>query len=431
MTDTIFEGERVEAKQENKSIVSLFGKEKLEEIQDKISKATGLAFVTVDYKGEPVTETTGFTPFCKAVREGERSCECCKRSDAFGALQAVISRKPSIYFCPCGLLEVAIPIEDQGVFLGGFIGGQIRCDDAPDDVTRLEQLFKQDANLKDSDTMITLKNQVRSYSYQQFTDVVNLIHMIINQMCEAESDHVKDTGKIWSKVQRLEEQKEKLKFEIEVLEQKMANMMMNQNQYFLANTLSSISNTATLENAANTNQLILDLADYMKNSGNTPDSYITISDEMEQIERYIRLSCAKYEERFTYQIRIMEKMRNRKIPTHSILPYVQNAVYYGVALSGKESRLVVEGTLDNGIGIITISENGPGLSDEKLQEKFEIYHGNYEGKYIDRAMYHAKKRILTAFGEEYEPEIIIEPGIGRKFVIKVPATFMRGGFDDV
>ena len=425
MTDTIFEGERVEAKQENKSIVSLFGKEKLEEIQDKISKATGLAFVTVDYKGEPVTETTGFTPFCKAVREGERSCECCKRSDAFGALQAVISRKPSIYFCPCGLLEVAIPIEDQGVFLGGFIGGQIRCDDAPDDVTRLEQLFKQDANLKDSDTMITLKNQVRSYSYQQFTDVVNLIHMIINQMCEAESDHVKDTGKIWSKVQRLEEQKEKLKFEIEVLEQKMANMMMNQNQYFLANTLSSISNTATLENAANTNQLILDLADYMKNSGNTPDSYITISDEMEQIERYIRLSCAKYEERFTYQIRIMEKMRNRKIPTHSILPYVQNAVYYGVALSGKESRLVVEGTLDNGIGMITISENGPGLSDEKLQEKFEIYHGNYEG------MYHAKKRILTAFGEEYEPEIIIEPGIGRKFVIKVPATFMRGGFDDV
>jgi len=35
------------------NIANLFGKEKLENIQEKISKATGLAFVTVDYKGEP------------------------------------------------------------------------------------------------------------------------------------------------------------------------------------------------------------------------------------------------------------------------------------------------------------------------------------------------------------------------------------------
>lgn len=39
-------------------IIRLFGRDKLEHIQESLSKATGLAFVTVDYKGEPVTDMT-------------------------------------------------------------------------------------------------------------------------------------------------------------------------------------------------------------------------------------------------------------------------------------------------------------------------------------------------------------------------------------
>ena len=52
---------------DNLDIISIFGKENLEEIQRIVSGVTGLAFVTVDYKGEPVTETTGFTDFCKKM----------------------------------------------------------------------------------------------------------------------------------------------------------------------------------------------------------------------------------------------------------------------------------------------------------------------------------------------------------------------------
>ena len=50
-------------------IISIFRKENLEEIQKVISDVTGLAFVTVDYKGEPITEPTGFTTFCQKMRK--------------------------------------------------------------------------------------------------------------------------------------------------------------------------------------------------------------------------------------------------------------------------------------------------------------------------------------------------------------------------
>ena len=84
------------------NIVSIFGKKKLEEIQNIISEVTGLAFVTVDYKGEPLTECTKFTPFCQSVRRDKSKEFFCKLSDASGAISAAISKNTGIYFCPCG-----------------------------------------------------------------------------------------------------------------------------------------------------------------------------------------------------------------------------------------------------------------------------------------------------------------------------------------
>ena len=127
----------VEISLKNFDIVHLFGKEKLEAIQERISKVTGLAFVTVDFKGQPVTESTYFTEFCHCVRENKLTEQGCWSSDAYGAVQATITKKPSIYFCPCGLLEIAIPLIVRGHYLGGFIGGQVWCEDAPDSIVTI------------------------------------------------------------------------------------------------------------------------------------------------------------------------------------------------------------------------------------------------------------------------------------------------------
>lgn len=49
-------------------LYSIFGKEYLEQIQRVISDVTGLAFVTIDYKGQPLTEMTNFSKRCKYRR---------------------------------------------------------------------------------------------------------------------------------------------------------------------------------------------------------------------------------------------------------------------------------------------------------------------------------------------------------------------------
>lgn len=400
------------------NIIEKFGRERLEEIQETIANATGLAFVTVDYTGKPVTETTSFSCFCNRLRYGEGNCELCMKSDAFGALQAAISRKPYIYYCPYGLLEVAIPLEENGAFLGGFIGGQVRCDDAPADIVHLSSLFKSKESEDYAIKYKEEKDENRKYSFSHFTDVVNLIHLILKQLNEQQSRGTSEASQL--EIQQLQDEKIELKSRIDELERKEAKFMLSQNQYLIGNMISSVAGMALIEGAEGTNELLLQMADYIRDSSKFMNDQWTLDEELSLVELYIKLACLKYGERFRYSMEVHKEIRTRRIPTFSILTYVEAAVYYGVALSKEEVELEIRITSDDEDCIVEIRENGPGYSEEELRELFKGLRHEHEGHYINKAVALYKKRMVKEYGEKYRPQITVENGKGRCFHLRIP-----------
>lgn len=101
----------------------------LQKLQDSFAKYTGMAALTVDQTGAPLTKGSSFTTFCtQLVRQnmaGMKRCETCDRN---GALMTLKKGKPAVYICHAGLIEYAAPIIVEGKFLGSFIGGQVRPD---------------------------------------------------------------------------------------------------------------------------------------------------------------------------------------------------------------------------------------------------------------------------------------------------------------
>ncbi len=400
------------------NIIEKFGRERLEEIQETIANATGLAFVTVDYTGKPVTETTSFSCFCNRLRYGEGNCELCMKSDAFGALQAAISRKPYIYYCPYGLLEVAIPLEENGAFLGGFIGGQVRCNDAPADIVHLSSLFKSKESEDYAIKYKEEKDENRKYSFSHFTDVVNLIHLILKQLNEQQSMGTSEASQL--EIQQLQDEKIELKSRIDELERKEAKFMLSQNQYLIGNMISSVAGMALIEGAEGTNELLLQMADYIRDSSKFMNDQWTLDEELSLVELYIKLACLKYGERFRYSMEVHKEIRTRRIPTFSILTYVEAAVYYGVALAKEEVELEIRITSDDEDCIVEIRENGPGYSDEELRELFKSLRHEHEGYYINKAVALYKKRMVKEYGEKYRPQITVENGKGRCFHLRIP-----------
>ena len=98
----------------------------LQRVQNAFSALTGMAALTTDMTGKPVTEGSQFTDFCmKYTRnspEGRRACEWC---DKYGAEQTKKRGHQATYYCHAGLIDFAAPINVHGKQIGCFIGGQV------------------------------------------------------------------------------------------------------------------------------------------------------------------------------------------------------------------------------------------------------------------------------------------------------------------
>jgi len=168
---------------ERKGLLQYFDRGLMEQFQHALVKATGLAFITVDYRGIPVTECTNFCDHCQRIRNDEKGRESCHSSDAYGAIQAAVSQKPHIYFCSRGMIEMAVPIVVDGQYMGGFIGGQIRCEDAPASISRLDKLQPVEETAEEKRQRLELFKRVPLVPYKQIVNVANLVSLIINQLC--------------------------------------------------------------------------------------------------------------------------------------------------------------------------------------------------------------------------------------------------------
>lgn len=403
-------------------IIHLFGKEKLENIQKSLSKATGLAFVTVDFRGEPITEPTYFSNFCQYIRSCTNALEKCKSSDAFGSIQAAVTQKTNVYFCPCGLLEVAIPIVVRGHYLGGFIGGQIRCNDAPESVSRLASVMHSMEPDKNEE-YIRLMNEIPVYSYEKFLDIANLVFLVINQLSENEVNQYMQEDMLKKKIKKIQKSNQRYVKDVKLKSVQLQEMKIQSDPFYLLDAVGALINLSIIEDAPQTNEMLNLLAEYVRYNSAEQASTVHLSGELEQAERYLAIEKKKLGDRLEYSIQVPKEMHMQKIPSRILLPYIQNALYNGIMLKKEGGKVSITGFIKNGTIILEVSDTGSGLTPDELEIKFETYKDAHEGYFIKLGMDYAQEKMKRIFGDGYE--IILEDyrNKGRKSVLRWPELF--------
>lgn len=107
-------------------LVDLIEVEMLQKIQDSFSNLTGMAALTTDRDGTPITKGSGFTEFCmKYTRKSELGRKRCEQCDKEGAEMCMKYGRSFAYYCHGGLMDYAAPIMVRGEMIGSFIGGQV------------------------------------------------------------------------------------------------------------------------------------------------------------------------------------------------------------------------------------------------------------------------------------------------------------------
>ena len=108
-------------------LTDLIDVELLQKIQDEFSKYTGIAALTTDANGNPLTKGSASTEYCmKHTRGSELGYQRCVECDRNAAVMALEKGEPVVYMCHAGLADFASPIMLGDKLLGCFLGGQVR-----------------------------------------------------------------------------------------------------------------------------------------------------------------------------------------------------------------------------------------------------------------------------------------------------------------
>jgi two-component system sensor histidine kinase YesM len=194
--------------------------------------------------------------------------------------------------------------------------------------------------------------------------------------------------------------------------------------HFLYNTLESIRMLAEI----NDDQEVVDathtfgkLLRYTLSSG---ENETPLADEIENIRNYLEMYKLRMMESLDYEISVDAEIKGVYCPRFILQPLVENCIHHGVSKSRGRGEIKVEVMDADPFLHISISDNGAGISEERLS----IIRGVLDNR-LDRSelqsedsgmgLYNVSERIKVYFGESSGLDIYSDIGEGTFYVVRL------------
>ena len=209
------------------------------------------------------------------------------------------------------------------------------------------------------------------------------------------------------------------------------------NPHFLYNTLDSIRGQALMDDHEEIAKMVEALGAFFRYSISRKGTLVTLRDEIANINNYMLIQRYRFNNRFSLEIIIDEEDEvayDFKIPRLIIQPVVENAIFHGPEEKLEGGKVVIEVIVTDRHLILTISDNGKGISKEELERINARIHSAdkrlEDGEEVRQrntgiALPNIHKRIQLLFGEEYGVNVYSTLGQGTDVEITVPANYER------
>ena len=166
---------------EELNLTDLIEVDMLQKIQDAFSTMTGIASLTTDVHGVPVTKGSHFSDFCmKHTRMSEVGRKRCEQCDKMGAELALKEGASCAYNCHAGLVDFAAPIMAHGQMVGCFIGGQVLIQEPDED--NLRRVAEEIG--VDPEKYIEAAGKVKIIKKERVDDATRSLYVIANVLSE-------------------------------------------------------------------------------------------------------------------------------------------------------------------------------------------------------------------------------------------------------
>lgn len=137
------------------------------------------------------------------------------------------------------------------------------------------------------------------------------------------------------------------------------------NPHFLYNTLNSINWMIRARKNEEAAEMTVALGTILRSALNK-QQYVTIEEELDSLRKYMTIQEYRYRKRVTFSVEC-EAAGRYLIPHMTLQPLVENSIYHGVEKMLMPCTISVTIREDGERIAITVSDNGPGMTEEELK----------------------------------------------------------------
>ena len=204
------------------------------------------------------------------------------------------------------------------------------------------------------------------------------------------------------------------------------------NPHFLYNTLDCIRGEALEAEMDDIASMVESLSSFFRYSISSGDILVQLRDELRNIQIYYQIQRYRFRDRFRLEVECEdERALDCYLPKLTLQPIMENCILHGLELKEADGLIRIHVTLTDRRLILTVSDNGCGMSPndlERLREKINSPVSPESERGMVRhgiAVRNINKQLKLLFGPAYGLSVSSRLGEGTEVEIQIPAVDQR------
>ncbi len=197
------------------------------------------------------------------------------------------------------------------------------------------------------------------------------------------------------------------------------------NPHFLYNTLDTINWMAIEHGEREISRALRDLGIILRETIKKSESLASVAQTAELLSKYMELQKMRFEDAFSYEVKVQPEIEGVEIQKLLIQPFVENAVVHGMeqVTGGGKISVLFERSEDHEYLEVSIIDNGKGMTPEmvrKYRDRRTVIEGSEDKEGI--GLQNALVRLYMYYGEKADWNINSAEGIGTEVTLYIPLT---------
>ena len=196
------------------------------------------------------------------------------------------------------------------------------------------------------------------------------------------------------------------------------------NPHFMANTLNTINWMAIDAGQNEISKMILSLSSMLRYTLRDNKELVVFENDFEWLKNYIYIMSNRYENIFTVEYQVDSILKDTLVPKLFMQPFVENTIIHGFKNIEQGGKIIVGGCVKNDTRYFSITDNGCGISSERIDEIMQE-----SGESI--GISNINKRIKLLYGDAFGVSINSKVNEGTNIVITMPYSDLKNRLKNV